>query len=193
LALCQLDCAAPDAAFSGISDMQFNASMVQTHCATPLGRLTLAASPNGLAGAWFENQRHRPAALAASQPASTSPWPEQATHPILRAAKHQLTAYFAGQTSGFDLPLDLSAGSPFQQAVWQALLTIARGSTSSYGALSASIGRPSAVRAVGGAIARNPLSVVLPCHRVIGRSGGLTGYAGGLDRKIALLQLEGAL
>jgi methylated-DNA-[protein]-cysteine S-methyltransferase len=173
--------------------MKFNASMVQTRCPTPLGNLTLVASPSGLAGAWFDNQRHLPAALAAQFAGQSALWPEQATQPILREAVKQMTAYFAGHQSGFDLPLDLSAGSPFQQAVWQALLAIPRGSTTSYGALSANIGRPSAVRAVGGAIGRNPLSIVVPCHRVIGSSGSLTGYAGGLDRKITLLKLEGAL
>ena len=173
--------------------MKFNASMVQTRCPTPLGNLTLVASPSGLAGAWFDNQRHLPAALAAQLAGQSAIWPEQATHPILQEAAKQMTAYFAGRRNSFELPLDLSAGSPFQQAVWQALLAIPRGSTTSYGALSASIGRPSAVRAVGGAIGRNPLSIVVPCHRVIGRTGSLTGYAGGLDRKTALLQLEGAL
>ena len=168
--------------------------MVQTRCPSPLGDLTLVASPNGLVGAWFQNQRHLPAALSATQPVEqTQKWPEQANNPILREAVKQLNAYFAGHQSGFDLPLDLSVGSPFQQAVWQALLSIPRGSTTSYGALSNAIGRPSAVRAVGGAIGRNPLSIVVPCHRVIGSSGALTGYAGGLDRKIALLQLEGAV
>jgi methylated-DNA-[protein]-cysteine S-methyltransferase len=173
--------------------MKFNASMVQTRCPTPLGDLTLVASPSGLAGAWFDQQRHLPVALAAQLAGHSVIWPEQATHPILQEAVKQLTAYFAGQTSGFDLPLDLTAGSPFQQAVWQALLAIPHGRTTSYGALSASIGRPSAVRAVGGAIGRNPLSIVVPCHRVIGSTGSLTGYAGGLDRKIALLQLESVL
>jgi methylated-DNA-[protein]-cysteine S-methyltransferase len=173
--------------------MKFNASMVQTRCPTPLGNLTLVASPSGLAGAWFDNQRHLPAALAAQLAGQSAIWLEQATHPILQEAAKQMTAYFAGRRNSFELPLDLSAGSPFQQAVWQALLNIPRGSTTSYGALSASIGRPSAVRAVGGAIGRNPLSIVVPCHRVIGRTGSLTGYAGGLDRKTALLQLEGAL
>jgi len=173
--------------------MKFNPSMVQTRCPTPLGDLTLVASADGLAGAWFDQQRHLPAALAAQFAGHTALWPEQATNPILQAASAQLTAYFAGQTGGFDLPLDLSAGSSFQQAVWQALLAIERGSTTSYGALSSRIGRPSAVRAVGGAIGRNPLSIIVPCHRVIGSTGALTGYAGGLDRKTALLQLEGAL
>jgi methylated-DNA-[protein]-cysteine S-methyltransferase len=173
--------------------MKFNASMVQTRCPTLLGDLTLVASPSGLAGAWFDDQRHLPQALAAQLAGHNAAWPEQATHPILEEAVKQLTAYFAGHQSGFDLPLDLSVGSPFQQAVWQALLSIPCGSTTSYGALSSAIGRPSAVRAVGGAIGRNPLSIVVPCHRVIGSSGALTGYAGGLERKTVLLQLEGAL
>jgi methylated-DNA-[protein]-cysteine S-methyltransferase len=173
--------------------MKFNASMVQTRCPTPLGKLTLVASAKGLAGAWFDQQRHLPAALATQLAGQSTAWPEQATNPILQEAVRQLAAYFAGQTCGFDLPLDLSVGSPFQQAVWQALLAIPRGSTTSYGALSSRIGRPGAVRAVGGAIGRNPLSIVVPCHRVIGSSGALTGYAGGLERKTALLRLEGAL
>ncbi|MDO9276958.1 MAG: methylated-DNA--[protein]-cysteine S-methyltransferase [Polaromonas sp.] len=173
--------------------MKFNASMVQTRCPTPLGNLILVASPSGLAGAWFENQRHLPAALATPLAGQNAVWPEHATNPILQAAVTQLTAYFAGKTSGFDLPLDLSAGSPFQQTVWLALLAIERGRTTSYGALSSCIGRPSAARAVGAAIGRNPISIVVPCHRVIGSTGSLTGYAGGLERKTALLQLEGVL
>ena len=173
--------------------MKFNASMVQTRCPTPLGDLTLVASPSGLAGAWFENQRHLPAALSTQLAGHNALWPEQASNPILQEAAKQMTAYFAGRRNSFELPLDLSAGSPFQQAVWQALLAIPRGSTTSYGALSASIGRTSAVRAVGGAIGRNPISIVVPCHRVIGITGSLTGYAGGLHRKTAFLQLEGAL
>jgi methylated-DNA-[protein]-cysteine S-methyltransferase len=91
------------------------------------------------------------------------------------------------------LPLDLNGGTPFQQAVWQALLSLAFGKTCSYGNLSAQLGRPTAVRAVSGAVARNPVSLIVPCHRVLGTSGALTGYAGGLDRKAALLKLEGAL
>jgi methylated-DNA-[protein]-cysteine S-methyltransferase len=173
--------------------MKFNASMAQTRCPSPLGNLILAASPSGLAGVWFENQRHLPTALASQLASPNVIWPEQANHPILKAAIQQLTAYFAGQTCGFELPLDLSAGSPFQQTVWQALLTIARGHTTSYGALSRHIGRPSTARAVAAAIGRNPISIIVPCHRVIGSTGSLTGYAGGLERKSAMLQLEGAL
>ncbi len=165
------------------SGMKFAAELVQSRTQTPLGPVTLAASDIGLAGIWFEGQRHFPAQA----------WRQQPEHAVLQEAARQLTAYFAGERSHFDLPLDLRAGTEFQRAVWQALLQIPSGHTCSYGALSSAIGRPSAVRAVGGAIGRNPLSVVVPCHRVIGSAGSLTGYAGGLDRKTALLRLEGAL
>lgn len=165
--------------------MNFSAELVQIRCETPLGQVTLAASPAGLAGVWFEGQRHFPALVHA--------WSEHASHAVLQESVKQLHAYFSGQRKHFDLPLDLSAGSEFQQAVWRALSQIPTGQTRSYAALSHAIGRPTAVRAVGGAIGRNPLSVVVPCHRVIGSAGSLTGYAGGLDRKTALLRLEGAL
>ena len=102
----------------------------------------------------------------------------------------QLSEYFAGQRQQFDLPLDLSGGTAFQQAVWQALLTIKPGQTSSYGNVSKTIGNAAAVRAVGAAVGRNPISIIVPCHRVLGSDGSLTGYAGGLDRKTALLRLE---
>ena len=103
-----------------------------------------------------------------------------------------MTDYFAGHRTSFELPLDFGAGTDFQQAVWRALLKIPHGTTRSYGALSADIGKPTAVRAVGSAVGRNPLSIIVPCHRVMGADGSLTGYAGGLERKTALLQLEGA-
>jgi methylated-DNA-[protein]-cysteine S-methyltransferase len=106
-------------------------------------------------------------------------------------AQTQLAQYFAGQRQHFDLPLDLSQGSALQQLVWQALLEIAPGQTCSYGQLARRIGRPQAARAVGAAVGRNRLSIIVPCHRVIGSDGALTGYAGGLARKRALLQLEG--
>jgi len=157
---------------------------VTTTVNSPLGPMRLAASPHGLCGAWFEGQRHQ---------ANPSAWPETPQHPLLQQAIVQLTQYFAGQRNQFDLPLDLSAGTPFQQTVWRTLQGLAFGQTCSYGALSARIGRPSAVRALSGAVARNPVSIIVPCHRVLGASGALTGYAGGLDRKAALLQLEGAL
>ncbi|HWI82341.1 methylated-DNA--[protein]-cysteine S-methyltransferase [Ramlibacter sp.] len=157
--------------------------LVQVRYAGPLGPMILAASERGLAGAWFDGQRHLP---------DCSPWPEAAGHPVLQQAVAQFAAYFAGTRASFDLPLDLARGTAFQQAVWRALLTVRRGETISYSALGRRAGCPAAVRAVGAAVGRNPLSVVVPCHRVLGADGSLTGYAGGLDRKRALLQLEGA-
>ena len=110
---------------------------------------------------------------------------------MLLEAIEQLGDYFAGRRTAFNLLLDLQAGTPFQQQVWQALLGIAPGATTSYGSLSAAIGKPAAVRALGAAVGRNPVSIVVPCHRVLGADGSLTGYAGGLERKTALLSLEG--
>jgi len=151
---------------------------------SPLGPILLAASPKGLRGAWFTDQAHGPAtALSAS-------WPAQPEHPVLLAAASQLNAYFRDEHRSFDLPLDLSAGTPFQVSAWTTLLQIAWGDTISYGELARRMGKPAAVRAAGTAIGRNPLSIFVPCHRVIGTNGSLTGYAGGLHRKQALLQLE---
>lgn len=149
----------------------------------PLGTMILAATQRGLSGVWFDGQRHGP---------DTSAWRRDPSQPMLQATANQLDEYFAGQRTSFDLPLDLQAGTPFQQQVWQALLGIAPGATTSYGGLSAAIGKPAAVRALGAAVGRNPISVVVPCHRVLGADGSLTGYAGGLERKTALLSLEGA-
>lgn len=163
------------------------ALQAQCRIDTPLGPLTLAATAAGLAGAWFDGQAHHPGLLDA---------PVDPSHCHLRQAAAELAAFFdapsAGARPGFNVPLD-PPGTAFQQAVWQALRHIAPGQTSSYGALARQIARPRAVRAVGAAIGRNPLSVIVPCHRVLGRDGALTGYAGGLDRKQALLRHEGAL
>lgn len=161
---------------------------VQTIVDSPLGDLRLVASTRGLAGLWFvQRQRHEPPAerLAA--------WQTVASHPVLDAAARQLGEYFHGQRQRFDLALDLEQGTPFQRSVWRALLAIPAGATTSYGSLAAGLGRPQAVRALGAAVGRNPLSIIVPCHRVVGSNGSLTGYAGGLDRKQALLELEGAL
>ncbi|MGI9135274.1 MAG: methylated-DNA--[protein]-cysteine S-methyltransferase [Rhodoferax sp.] len=148
---------------------------------SPLGPITLAARGPALVGVWFDGQRHFP---------DLHHWRQDAAHAVLQQAAAQLQEYFTGRRRSFDLPLDWSGASAFAQRVWQQLLRIAPGSTSSYGAISAAIGQPGAVRAVGGAIGRNPLSIVVPCHRVLGARGALTGYAGGLERKVALLQLE---
>lgn len=158
--------------------------IVQSGYDSPLGRMVLAATPSHLFGAWFDGQSHQP---------SPEAWPVDDRHPILMKTKDQLSAYFSNPEAPFDLPLDLSRGTVFQQAIWRALRGIAPGQTSSYGALSAQIGKPAAVRAAGGAIGRNPFSIIIACHRVIGAGGALTGYAGGLARKTALLQHEGSL
>lgn len=161
--------------------MKFSSPITYSHCDSPLGTLLLAASGDKLAGVWFESQRHLP---------DTSNWTCVAKHPVLQLAKTQLAQYFAGQRTDFALPLSFDAGSVFQQNVWRALQAIPFGATCSYGELSQVIGKPAAVRAVGGAVGRNPLGIIVPCHRVIGANGSLTGYAGGLERKVALLQLE---
>ena len=166
--------------------MQFHPSTVQTCTPSPLGTLRLAASPQGLAGVWFDGQRHLPDRLDGA-----NAWPQNAALPVLQAAVQQLKQYFAGTRTQFELPLDLSGGTPFQQAVWQALLCIGYGRAVTYGALAQSLDRASAVRAVAAAVGRNPLSLVVPCHRVLGASGHLTGYAGGLERKAQLLAMEG--
>ncbi len=157
-------------------------------CATydsPLGPMLLAARGGGLAGLWFEGQKHWPQGCAG--------WRRDDRHPVLVQARDQLDGYFAGRRARFDLPVDLSAGTAFQARVWQALQHIPPGATVSYSALAAGIGAPAAVRAVGAAVGRNPVSIVVPCHRVLGAGGALTGYAGGLERKNALLRLEGVL
>lgn len=148
---------------------------------TPLGPMTLAATERGLAGAWFDGQAHHPGELAA---------PEQHRQRWLVQGAAELQAYLAGRRTAFGVPLD-PQGTAFQQAVWRQLCAIPRGAVSSYGALAQALGQPQAARAVGAAVGRNPLSVVVPCHRVLGRDGSLTGYAGGLPRKQALLALEG--
>jgi len=116
---------------------------------------------------------------------------EDPRHPVLVQTGRQLTEYFEGKRTAFDLPIE-PRGTAFQQRVWQQLLRIPYGQTRSYGHLALAIGNASASRAVGLANSKNPLSIVVPCHRVIGASGKLTGFAGGLDVKARLLKLEGA-
>ena len=158
------------------------ACTAQARVDTPLGALLLARTERGLAGAWFEGQKHHPQPLAA---------PHRPDDALLRRAADQLQAYFAGTRDGFELPLDLH-GTPFQRAVWAALCRIAPGATRSYAEVAQRIDAAAAVRAVGAAVGRNPVSVIVPCHRVLGSDGSLTGYAGGVDRKRALLDLERA-
>jgi methylated-DNA-[protein]-cysteine S-methyltransferase len=151
---------------------------------SPLGRLHLAAAADKLVGVWFDAQTHLP---------DLQSYKHAPKHPVLLATADQIAQFFVGQRLSFELPLDLSTGTTFQQSVWQALLSIPRGQTSTYKAVCLLIGKPAAMRALGGAVGRNPLSIIVPCHRVLGAHGALTGYAGGLARKTALLQLEGAL
>jgi methylated-DNA-[protein]-cysteine S-methyltransferase len=150
---------------------------------SPVGTLTLVASDEGLAAILWEHDRAGRARLNIEA--------EDKRHPVLLEAERQLKEYFAGRRTRFTLPLDLS-GTPFQQQVWRALLTIPFGETRSYAQIARQIGKPGAARAVGAANGRNPVSIVAPCHRVIGATGGLTGYGGGLDVKARLLALEGA-
>jgi methylated-DNA-[protein]-cysteine S-methyltransferase len=142
----------------------------------------LAATEQGLAGVWFvHRQEHMP---------DSRQWTTDEARPILRAAAQQLHEYFSGQRQSFDLPLQPAWGTPFQRAVWQALQRIPYGRTSTYGDIARDIGNPKAVRAVGAAIGQNPHSIIVPCHRVVGANGSLTGFAGGLDRKQHLLHHE---
>jgi methylated-DNA-[protein]-cysteine S-methyltransferase len=148
---------------------------------TPVGTLTLVATSQGLAAILWENDRPRrvPLNLVA----------EEADHPVLVETARQLEEYFAGTRTVFALPLDFS-GTRFQRDVWNALQTIPFGETRSYARIAEQIGCPRAVRAVGAANGRNPISIVAPCHRVIGSTGKLTGFAGGLEVKAHLLALE---
>jgi methylated-DNA-[protein]-cysteine S-methyltransferase len=148
---------------------------------SPLGPLTLVATDGVLSGLYMEGQRHRP-------PEETFGARANASEAFAEAAR-QLDAYFAGRLTDFDVPLQLD-GTPFQQRVWSALCDIPYGVTLSYGGLAERIGSPAASRAVGLANGKNPVSIIVPCHRVVGASGSLTGYGGGLDRKRSLLAFE---
>jgi methylated-DNA-[protein]-cysteine S-methyltransferase len=150
--------------------------------ASPVGTLTLVATDHGLAAILWENERPNRVRLAIQG--------EDVRHPVLLETERQLAEYFAGRRQRFALKLDVT-GTPFQRKVWQALLTIPFGETRSYAQIAKQIGHPSAARAVGAANGRNPLSIVAPCHRVVGSAGALTGFAAGLDVKARLLALEG--
>jgi methylated-DNA-[protein]-cysteine S-methyltransferase len=149
---------------------------------TPLGPMLLAATEQGLSGLWFHDQRHLP---------KHETWSRMGTQRWLDQAEAEIDAYFKGQLQTFETPRHAPWGTPFQMRVWNALITIPWGATTSYGALAQQLDQPKAVRAVGSAVGRNPWSIMVPCHRVLGANGSLTGYAGGLDRKRALLQREG--
>ena len=167
--------------------MQFPSDTVQSRIRTDLGVVSLAAGTRGLVGLWFDGQRHLPAQLD-----GPGAWSGDDTHPVLRAAARQLAQYLAGTRQAFDLPL-APVGTAFQRSVWDLIAAIPFGETRTYGELATALGRPSGARAVGTATGRNPISIVVPCHRVIGKNGQLTGYGGGLPRKHWLLQHERGL
>jgi len=154
-----------------------------TVIASPIGPLTLIADSGRLAGVHMQITRYEPDAAALGAAI------DRDDEPVLATAARQLDAYFEGELTTFDLQLTLD-GSRFQRTVWGALRDIPYGETTSYGELARRIGQPSASRAVGLANGRNPVSIVVPCHRVIGADGSLTGYGGGMDRKRYLLALE---
>ena len=144
---------------------------------TPIGRVTLVASSRGLREVWFPNADVRPDGR------------DDPSHPVLAAAARQLGEYFAGTRRTFDLPLD-PQGTPFQISAWRGLTTIPYGETVSYGEQAARIGLPGKARAIGAANGRNPLPIVVPCHRVVGSDGSLVGFGGGLETKAWLLHHE---
>ncbi len=151
---------------------------------SPLGPLTLVADGDALVGVYMAGQAHRPADERFGDPAP-------AGDATLATAADELADYFAGRRVEFTVPVR-PAGTEFQRAVWDEIAAIPYGETATYTQLAAALGRPTATRAVGAAVGRNPLTVVVPCHRVLGAGGSLTGYAGGLDRKRRLLALEGS-
>lgn len=157
--------------------------ILQRRIPTPLGPLTAARSAAGLSGLWFDGQKHHPGPLDVPE--------DDGRDPVLSATAAALAAYFSGKP--FSLPPLDPAGTDFQRQVWQALLAIEPGDPATYGRLAERLGRAQGARALGAAVGRNPISILIPCHRVVGADGSLTGYAGGLERKKALLSLEGAL
>jgi methylated-DNA-[protein]-cysteine S-methyltransferase len=148
---------------------------------TPMGGLLLAANETALVGLYFDRQDHFPAAR--------STWTLNPRHPVLRQAEEQLQEFFAGKRTQFSLPLHF-AGTEFQERVWREIARIPYGTTISYGELARRAGKPRAIRAAGMNTGRNPLGIIIPCHRVIGKDGSITGFAGGLDWKRHLLNLE---
>ena len=155
--------------------------LVYMYMDSPVGALKLVAYDQALVAVMWDNEDHKRVRLAKPL--------EDHQHPMLQRVKKQLEEYFVGQRQQFDLPLDFQ-GTDFQQQVWKALLTIPYGETRSYKEIALQIGNEKAVRAVGAANGKNPISIIAPCHRVIGSGGALVGFAGGLDKKQILLSLE---
>jgi methylated-DNA-[protein]-cysteine S-methyltransferase len=151
---------------------------------SPHGGMLLVANEAGLAGVYFDRQKHHPKRQA--------DWKKDPLHRVLRQAKRELAEYFAGKRRQFEVAL-APEGTPFQRAVWKAISGVAFGQTISYGELARRAGCPGSARAAGAATGRNPIGIIVPCHRIVGSNGALTGYAGGLPRKRALLALESGM
>lgn len=158
--------------------------LVYKTVASPLGELKVVAGERGLVAVLWPNDDPQRVALGAMT--------ESRNHPVLVKVEKQLQDYFAGVRKAFDVPLDFR-GTDFQKQVWGALLTIPFGETRSYGEIAKQIGNPKAMRAVGAANGKNPVSILAPCHRVVGADGALTGFAGGMEAKAYLLKLEGVM
>ncbi len=156
-------------------------SLVYKSVESPVGKLKMVASDKGLVAVLWQNDK--PSRVRLGELA------EGPRHPVLLKAEKELAEYFAGKRKAFSVPLDMR-GTGFQKNVWEALLAIPFGETRSYGQLAKQIGKPSASRAVGAANGKNPLSIIVPCHRVIGSTGKLTGFAGGMQTKAQLLSME---
>jgi methylated-DNA-[protein]-cysteine S-methyltransferase len=151
---------------------------------SPQGQMLLVANDAGLAGVYFDGQKYLP--QVASQ------WRRDPDHAMLRQARRELAEYFAGKRKRFELAL-APEGTEFQRSVWKAISSVEFGETISYGELAERAGCPGSARAAGAATGRNPLGIIVPCHRIVGANGSLTGYAGGLERKRALLALESGI
>jgi methylated-DNA-[protein]-cysteine S-methyltransferase len=148
---------------------------------SPYGRMLLVADDDGLCGAYFDGQKH----LRMIEPQ----WRRDASQATLRQAKRELAEYFAGERKRFEVAL-APEGTPFQRSVWKAISTVGFGHTITYAELARRAGHAGSARAAGAATGRNPIGIIVPCHRIVGSDGSLTGYAGGLDIKRALLALE---
>jgi methylated-DNA-[protein]-cysteine S-methyltransferase len=166
--------------------------LCHTTFSTPLGPVIIAASEQGLAGIWFSGQKHAP---------DTRDWVRRDDHPLLLQAAAQVQAYLRGDATAFEAPQTsqtskmplMTVGTDFQRQVWRQVSRIGRGQVRTYADIARALGRPQAARAVGAAVGRNPWLMLVPCHRVVGQGGQLTGYAAGLERKQQLLRMEGAL
>jgi len=151
---------------------------------SPHGQMLLVAHGDGLSGVYFEGQKYHP---------RIGPqWRRDARHPTLHQAQRELAGYFAGERKCFETVL-APAGTPFQRSIWKAIATVGFGETITYGELAHRAGCPGSARAAGAATGRNPITIIVPCHRIVGSDRSLTGYAGGLDRKRALLTLESGI